>query len=184
MTYWIPDEILVAGAAPIPGGDRLDASDLAYADDIYPLPKPPAPPPGPPPPVEPEPKPPEPEPPTPPDLDITNLKPGKWSEYREVVPGRSTVFRFKVARKGRFSVLVEGTVKPSVSLLVAPGGRGQVQDADLRNFPPRRDPTGRFDVFRRRCVYRLKAGTYDLHAGGRDEHRDTPGRIRALVATL
>lgn len=111
MCYQLPGEITVDGK-PIPGGAEVNASDLAFADSIYPLAGSPPPPTPPDPPVEP-PEPPvgpvEPDPPVKPGPKAIPLRIGVPSGPHPYKPASGpTLFRFDVKAPRAFTARVQG----------------------------------------------------------------------------
>jgi hypothetical protein len=167
MCYQLPGSITIDGR-PIPGGDDLTATDLAFVDAIYPLPagpvEPPSPPPHPPPvePPEPEPKPPvEPEPT---DADGFPLEIGERSE-EFTCPSRGKVrFYFRSDRRQVVSVEVFGPGTWAMDL-TANGKPVPTDDPEKRG---------------RSMIYaRVPKGLVRLDV--RRKHRILPGRFKVEV---
>jgi hypothetical protein len=158
MCYQLPGEITTDGV-PIPGGSDLTASDLAFADAIYPKPAGPAPPPSPPPPPPPPVQPPEP--------GATALKPGVWSPYREIKPPEPLRFRFTVRRAGKVAIDVSGS-GPFEVILTGPLG--------IESVPTM---AGHGTKRLSRLVVRLEPGAYLIYVARRD---GSAGRARARVS--
>ena len=113
MCYMLPGEITKNGI-PIPGGDALNATDLKFADDIYPLASSPPPvgPPDPPvkptPPVDPEPVEPV-DPETPPGIPL--VVGGMAGPFAYRPKEGPLVFRFDREKAGVHEVEVPGEIR-------------------------------------------------------------------------
>jgi hypothetical protein len=159
MCYQFPGELTKDGR-PIPGGLRLNESDLAFADAIYPLSDSPAPPTPPEPPVEPPVEPPTPpvEPAKPPAKAIP-LRIGVPSGPHTYKPASGPVlFAFDVKAPRAFTVRVRAVGRWILNL--APG-----------------DPSAGSDVETKEITDHLEPGTYYLQVSRAVRNWSGPFRV-------